>query len=195
MHKLRPLLVPTSPLASHTPLISEEHRGINFLEMNESLARNPIWFPAPPPPDLIRVDSSLCRILARVEAVQSVVGERPRAIEGEPTCPDNSGWHTMGGIEANGLGLVGNNVGLLTAVRGAVDGAEGQFIPEAGGGAGTADDEWLGVELVLDLAELGTVVGVVYVKALEVVNIQVAPRDGETEIDGRSFLDGGSCLD
>lgn len=146
--------------------------------MDGSLARYSIRFPSAPPPNLVAIDGGLFRILTRVETVEAIVGERSRAIKGEPSCPGASRWGTVRHGEANLFGLVRNNIGFLASICSRVDGIEGEPISKANRYTRAAHNKRLRVELVLDLSKIGAVVGIVHVECLEVIDVEIAPRNG-----------------
>jgi hypothetical protein len=81
-------------------------------------------------------------------------------------------------LKANWFGLLRNNIGLLAPIRSRVDGFEGDTTPRASRYARTAHDKWLRLELVLDLSKVGAIIGIVHVECLEVINMEVATRNG-----------------
>ena len=74
--------------------------------------------------------------------------------------------------------MVRNNVGFLAAILGGVDGIEGEAVSKANSYTGTTNNEWLGVELVLDLSKIGAVIGIIYVECLEVIDVKIATGNG-----------------
>ena len=163
------------PSLSDLCKILKPRASITLPDPNGSPARDAIRLAGPKPPDLPGVQLGLLRVLAGPEEVHAVVAQIAERAEVEGGGADARRRTTVRHGEADGLRLVGDDVHLLAAGGGGVDGLEGQ----AAGAAG--DDEGLGVGLVLDLAEVGGAVGVGEVEGLELVDVEAAAADGEAE--------------
>jgi hypothetical protein len=136
-----------------------------------------------PLPNLVTVDGGLFGILARIKQIERAVGEDTITIESPARGPDALRRATVRYAEANRLRLVWDDVCVLEAGRGAVDGEEGEAVTGAGD-AGARDDERLGVFLVLDLAEPGGAVGVRELEGLQVVEVEAAALESKGEVAG-----------
>jgi hypothetical protein len=165
--------------------------SIRLLNRQGPLAAHPIRLARTPPPDLVAIDGRLLRVLARVEQIVSVVRQDAIAVKG-PARRAHAGRGP-----ADRLRLVRDDVRLLEASRGRVDGQEAEPVGAAGY-AGAGHDERLRVGLVLDLADVGGAVGVEEAQRLQVVEVEAPAADGEAEVAGGGLAllhdgGGGGC--
>ena len=89
----------------------------------------------------------------------------------------------MGHREPDWLSLVRDDICLLGTSWCRVNGEETEAMVETVD-TGAADDEWLRVILVLDLADVGRAVSVREAEGLQVVGVETATADGESEEAG-----------
>lgn len=179
---LRCLLVASIPLQL-SPLFSKRPRtAISGMNVQRSFTRHaPRERGACHPVDLVGVHVTQITVLAGIEQIQAVVHQPTPQVESEPVgaCPRRG--RTVGNAEAHGFRLVRDDVHVLPARRGLVDGLERNAVPgrTAAVGRGAVDDQRLRVGLVLDPTQVGGTVGVEQAVGLDVVDVEIATADLE----------------
>lgn len=153
---------------------------IRLFDVDRPLTAHAVGLSVPKPPNLVAVDLCICRVLARIEQLLSVIQQiacRPKC---KPRGAHIRGRGPVGDAEAHRLRLMRDDVHLLEARGGRVDGDEG----EAVGGAidvSALDDEGFRVGLVFDLSDVGGTVGVAEAVGLEVVGVEGAAANRQTK--------------
>jgi hypothetical protein len=156
---------------------SKPGTSIGLLNGQGALVADAVGLPCTPPPDLVGVDGRLVGVLARVEQIESIVGQDAVAVERPARRAHAGRGPAVRDREAHRLRLVRDDVRLLEARRRRVDGQEGEPVAAAGH-AGPRHHERLRVGFVLDLPDVGRRVGVEEPQGLQVVEVEAAAADG-----------------